>query len=483
MAPLNIIKTTVCGCLLLLLVSCAGGSRLRYDKLSQALSKQEFIPTVETIKSNPKYYGENNRFLYNMDIGVLYHYAGLYDSSNVFLERAVKIYDDLFTRSISNEAAAILVNDNVRPYRSRPYELVLLHQFMALNYLSLGNLDAALVETRRTQLLFNQWATHKDKVEKYTDDPMFHYLSSLMYKAAGETSNSLISLFKSVEAFNNGPISLPPQIRNYAYYEFLNNDRKSDIDVLKLHADTLIDSFSTLMKSSGDGEIVVVGYAGKGPVFQESTWWGTYIHGGLLILHYTGADGVEQTFTMQAPPLPEKELKKAAKGEVNKIGTTFHVKLSMPAVKSTPARTDHFTVAGDSFMVKSYEVNDLDAMSQKYFDDNRTTILLRTVIRVVLRTITAEKAKEKLETENPLANILINVGTDILADQLEHADVRSCFLIPKTIHMARISVPAGTHTIEVAARDKDGNIIGSKQLSNIKVEPGKKQFVVYPSFN
>ena len=62
-----------------------------------------------------KLYGKKNLFLYHMDIGALYHYAGVYDSSTNHLLQAADIFDDLFARSITNEAAAIMTNDNIRP--------------------------------------------------------------------------------------------------------------------------------------------------------------------------------------------------------------------------------------------------------------------------------------------------------------------------------------------------------------------------------
>ena len=80
---------------------------------------------------------------------MLYHYAGNNKESIKNFEKAEQVYEDLYTKSVTNEAAAIVTNDNVRPYRARPFEVLLMYQYQILNYLAIGDLDGALVEVRR----------------------------------------------------------------------------------------------------------------------------------------------------------------------------------------------------------------------------------------------------------------------------------------------------------------------------------------------
>jgi hypothetical protein len=465
----------------LLFQSCASRSALRQDNLSNATLSGEYLSAIKKIQKKPQLYGKLNQLLYHMDIGVLFHYAQVYDSSNVYLLRSVEIFQELFARSITNEAAAVLTNDNVRPYRSRPYELAMLHQLIAFNYQALGSNDEALVETRRAQLLFNEWERKDKSGNKFTNDPMFHYTSSIAYDAAGEFDNAMISLYKAVEAFQKGPLTLPEPVKNYAYYQFKKNDRDEDNSRLNLS--------STLPENSVDGvgndlsEIILVGYAGKGPALREQSWWGTWVKDGLLVVNYTDENGKMETMTLPAPSLPEYELRKAEKGQTTKSGTTFHIKFSLPAIKTFPSQTDHFVVRGDKIgkQFQSVVINDLDKQLEKNLEDTRAATMTRTVIRVVLRTIAAEQAKSQIQTNNGVANLLLNVGTDILADQLEHADARNCFLIPKQVHIARIPVKPGTYSVAVDAVDSRGVVIGTKTFDSIVVKNREKKFIFYPS--
>ena len=61
---------------------------------------------------------ENLPFLFER--GLVAHYADRYQESNTALSRAESISEDLYTRSISKEAAALLTTDLVRPYSVCP---------------------------------------------------------------------------------------------------------------------------------------------------------------------------------------------------------------------------------------------------------------------------------------------------------------------------------------------------------------------------
>ncbi len=465
----------------LCLYSCAGRTALRLEKLEDVVRNGDYLTAIEKIKKNPKMYGKASSFLYYMDLGVLFHYAGLYDSSTVYLQRSADIHHELFARSLTNEAAAVMVNDLVRPYRSKPYEIVLMHQIIAINYLVQGKTDEALVETRRVQLLLDEW-DRKDKAEtKYSSDPMFHFFSSIAYDAAGEFDNAAISLFKSIQAFKNGPLQLPSRIKDYAYYQLLLNDRASDIELLNIKADLPESNITEL--GNNNSEIIIIGYGGKGPSLDENTWSGTYIKDGLLVLNHTAPDGKVETISTLAPPLPETQQERE-KGEKTSSGTTFHIKFALPAMKVSPSKTESFSVrcTGTGMEYKSIVINDLEKQLQKYLQDTRAATVTRTTIRVVLRTIASQRAKASIQTESPFANLLLNIGTDVLTDQMERADIRSCFLIPQTVQIVRIPVKPGTYTLDVAAHDKSGAVINKRQFADVTLKPQEKKYIVYSSF-
>jgi hypothetical protein len=426
-----------------------------------------YIARINEIKKNRKpLYGEGvtNAFLFNMDVGVLFHYAEMYDSSNIYLGNAEGIYDDLFTKSVSNEAAALLTNDNVRPYRSKPYELTVLHQLAALNFMAMGKFDESLVETRKMQVYFNEWERTVANDKKYHTDGMFHLFSSLAYERIGESDNSLISLYHSVNAYNKGPVALPREVAGFAYDRLKAGDREDDIGQLGLNPSSGSNKWSAAM---GDAEIVIVGYVGKGPKMIEQNWTGTTTPGGNLYI--TAPD--KRAYSALSPSMPESHRGKVKHGEVH------HLKISLPELVTTPSRVDRFSAqlaAGDGQVFESVVVNDIDLQSKKALADDFGAIVARTAIRAVIRMISSNQI-QKVDTGIPALNLLKDVGTMVAADQMEKADVRMCFMLPQRIIVTRIPVSPGVHSVKLNVHDKTGGIIGRKSFDNVEVKKGEKK--------
>jgi uncharacterized protein len=473
--------------LALLLAGCADKSRLRLEKIAASAQRDDYAKAAADVRKNKDLYGSASRLLFHMDLGILFHYAGKYDSSIAELSRAVSVHDDLFAKSVSNEALSLVANDNVRPYRGKPHEIVLLHQFLAFNYLALGKYDDALVESRQVQLYMDELKRKAGKdVKAFADDGMFRYLTALNYQAAGQRDDAAISMYHAVKAYRSGPIPLPQVVARDALATLKANDRENDIQELKLTpaaapaagALGAVNAAAVAADPAGS-EIIVIGEAGRSPALDQNVFWGTYARDGMLVIHYKDANGKEMTQVLPAPGLPQSEINKAGKGGKTRSGTTFHIKFAMPAIKDMASRTRFFTVAGSAapVPVKTESLTSLEPLLDSYLKENQTAMLLRTVIRVVTRTIAAQETKSAVSGDNPLINLLLNIGTDVLADQFEQADTRTWFLLPRTVQIARLPVAPGVHSITVQAHDGSGNPLGTTAFDNITVKPGEKKFV------
>jgi hypothetical protein len=216
---------------------------------------------------------------------------------------------------------------------------------------------------------------------------------------------------------------------------------------------------------------------------DQNVFWGTYARDGVLVIHYHNAEGQEVTEAVPAPGLPASELNKAARGRRTQSGTTFHVKFALPAVKEVKSGTRFFSIAGEAAPtpVKTEALTDLRPLMERYLADNHAAMLTRTVVRVVLRTITAQETKQAVSGNNPLLNLILNIGTDVLADQLEQADTRTWFLLPRTIQVARIPVKPGTHSLTIQAHDASGNPLAAHAFDNVEVKAGEKKFLFFAS--
>jgi len=460
---------------------CADRSLQRFERISKAASNNEYGKAADEVRKNKKTYGSENALLFHMDLGVLYHYSGQYDSSIAELSQAVKIEDDLFAKSVSNEALSFLTNDNTRPYRGKAYEIVLLHEFLAFDYLALGKYDDALVEAKQAQLYLEatKRKAGKDAKNAYVDDGMFRYLSAIIYQLQNQKDDAAISMYQAVKAYKNVTpgLSMPTSVGMQAATLLKASDRQEDLKELGLTTTPLAE------KADGGSEIIFVGQAGRSPTLGQRVYWGTYEKDGVLVIHYNNAKGEEVTTVLPAPGLPASEVSKASRGRKTRSGTTFHIKFALPSSKAVASQTDFFTLAGEASPnpVRTEALTDLDPLLNQYLEEFHSSMLTRTVIRVVLRTFAAEETKSAVSGSNPLLNLFLNIGTDVLADQLEQADTRNWFLLPRTVQMARIPVKPGIHSFTVEAHSTNGQALASKAFDGISVKPGEKKFVFYTS--
>ena len=198
----------------LLFTACANKSMTRYEALAPVFEHNGIEAAINEVKKQQEdLYGDNSEFLYYFDLGVLYHYNGNYSESAVSFDKAEKIYDDLYTRSVTNEAAAIVTNDNVRPYRARPFEVLVLHEMQIMNYLALKNIDGAMVEVNRAQKAMTE-LYQKDN-DKTNDNGFLRYLTAIVYEMAGEPDEAAIAYYKTVKAYNENILNLPKEAREF----------------------------------------------------------------------------------------------------------------------------------------------------------------------------------------------------------------------------------------------------------------------------
>ena len=66
---------------------------------------------IQTLRGGSSLYGEKSRVLYNLDMGLLYHYAGMPDSSTHYLAAAEQEIQELYTKSVSLAVISFLTND------------------------------------------------------------------------------------------------------------------------------------------------------------------------------------------------------------------------------------------------------------------------------------------------------------------------------------------------------------------------------------
>lgn len=461
--------------LLVFLFSCTNKSLLRQQELNK-LSKADFPAQISMIKKS-KNYTSDEKFLKYFDQGILFHYNQQFDSSLYYLQSAEKVSEDLYAKSLTNEAASLLVNDNIRPYRPKSYEETMLYNFTAMNYLALGKIDEALVESRKGTLFLDKLAN--DNPKKYSSDGFFNYWSAMAYENQNERDNAQISLYHALNGYRKNQKHLPPEISAYAYHEFKKSDRVNDINEFGLTNSNSQFTEKAEQIDDAEKEIIIICYGGLTPALDELKFWGTYVQDGLLVVYHNDPVKGKVSETMPAPIIASSS-NHSAKDKKKFSGRTTHISFALPQKRPSKSKTDRFTAEYNGKTYQSEVVADLDALLDQNLSDERSSILLRTVIRVATRTIAAEKTKDELKSNDGFANLLINLGIDIFTDQLEMADLRSALYLPKTIQMIRIPYQ-NVNSLDLKAVSPSGVVLKNDQIHINGDSANKKLFYLFNS--
>lgn len=418
----------------MLLACCASPAKLRAESIAKPSATGDYQSAISNIEKNKKkLYNSEDAFLLEFDLGLLHHYSQNYEQSIKHLASAEQILEDLYTRSLTNEAAAILTNDNVRPYRSYPFEEQWLHAIQILNFMALNETDGAVVQSRRALLAVQ--SLEEKEGEKFNKSGLLQYLIALSFERQKSADDARIAYDNAKKNFGN---STPEQAKDIPQNE---------------------------------QEIIVVGYAGLSPVLGENKFWGTYARDGALVLYYKDATGKTQTTVLVALGLG---------GGFS--GQTITIQFAIPKMVERISQTSSFyvSVSGNGKQEKTETFSDTKDLLKQDLDNRQNTTLLRTAGRVITRTIAASKAKDKMQTGDVLTDLIVNLSTDIFTGVLEEADLRLGSAMPRTLQILRIPVKPGRHSVSIDILDNFGRKTGSFK-QNVEIKKGEKAFVFAPS--
>jgi hypothetical protein len=376
-------------------------------------------------------------------------------------QRAELLLEELYTKSLTRELAALAVTDNITKYRGESFEAILINYYKILNYLYLGDLDGALVECRRVniklQMLIDAGETH------FVDDPFLQYLTGMVYAAAGEWNDADVSFRVAREAYRDiGPelgISAP--------------------DLLACDAARTGRILGDLDSPAPDGC--------PGPVPDGFGTLNLFLESGFV------AHKIEKKVVLPIFKSDDTEdvdefahVLAAREGVVysNDVEVDYILKVAMPALVPTPVPWARAVVTpvlpGGSARRRDVAgatadvVENLDAYSAAGFDDRYGRILVRTIIRG----LTKYAAKKGADKENEALGWMVNW----LGAATERADTRCWATLPEKIFMTRLTLPEGEYDLRVELYDASGRRVDTLVIPAVRIDAGRTSFLNHRFF-
>lgn len=353
-------------------------------------------------------------------------------------------------KHILSDTGSLFVNANVIPFRLRGYEIVLLYEYQALNYLMEGDLSDALVSTRRADgeqafltqlhakalLAAKQKAEENDlsfnpqnvkqfkatmavaaKVKSSFQNAFSYYMSAILYEAAGDYNDAFVSIKNAL-----GVDPTNPYIQQ-KLLEILEERGNSQSQINQYKQSFGMKQPPAVPKN--DGQVVIAFDEAWVPLKQQVT---------VPIF----VPGLQQVQTFVFPVYNDKPL----------VSQPLSIQL---------LQGKHFIPEGNTALVTNVQ-----ALAAKALVENYPIIFTEAALRVV--------AKGAMTLAAGKDNWLLGIVADIYSVASNRADLRSWSTLPQDIQVMQMYLPAGQHAISLGYGQQQKRVTFS-------VPAGKTEFI------
>jgi uncharacterized protein len=436
----------------------------------------------------------SDRLLRTLQEGVVLHYAGRYQESNRAFEWAEQEADRRYTRSVRRGLGSLLINDRVLAYSPSSAELAIIPYFRMLNYLALGRIESAAVEARKSSL-------HLARSSERNAEPcggfgLIHYVAGMVYSAAGERNDALVSLRQAERSFNacvSARTLTPPSA--FGLDLFLAAQALGLEDV----AESARERYGITPESlpADHGDLVVLleyGYAAHRaqqdlyvPIFEDDI-------GGLEDNNAASAIAAAGAITSrvasallaepQAQPLWNQSVwnltfdAQRGAGSLDRRAVAHVLRLAWPVMRLEANRPAAARLLVNGQQVEAPALEDVSARLVRDLEAERLAILSRMVARGLIKYAATQGAEGQAEKKGgELLGRLVGAFTNAAGNALEQADTRTWSLLPDQIAMSRVRLPAGEHELKIELVGTGGAVREVIDLGRVAVRPGETVFL------
>jgi hypothetical protein len=415
------------------------------------LEEQEYRDALARIDSRE---GGRDRLLELLQRGHVLHYAGRFDESNTAFQAAEDLAAELYTRSVSQQAASLIVNDLTIDYRGKPFELAMVPFYRAFNYLSLGDPEAAQVEARKATLALAdaveatireiERLDDRETARTLQDSGFLHWFSGMLFESAGAANDAFVAYRNAARAYLTGAALtgvLPPTDlgrdldRVGLVFGF-----RHEVEALRTEAPELFPAGAMAGAGAG-GEVVFV---------LESGWIAPrdQIMLNVPILSFDRRYSSNEDWAWEL-------VNRATPGWSTDIDIEYWLTVAVPTMGrpvSGPVSAVRLSTATASATTRP--ADDLSRRAAATFDAERGQILFKTFLRALVKYGASRAAGDQDATAGALVNLLGMLT--------ERADTRCWLTLPDRLSVARLRLPPGRHELRVDYLDPAGRVVHSE---------------------
>lgn len=351
--------------------------------------------------------------------------AGDYRQSNAAFERAERIADDLYTRSLTKDVASFLISDKVLDYRPPFYEAAMIPFYRALNYLDLNQPHEALVEARKAaEVLSLRQNESRDSPKDLEMRFFLETFSALLFFDQSDWNNAVVSLRRVLTLWEEKMknfAALPDFIPSLLYVSFQKTGQTDLAQQLKARFPKIDPDFSNRTHAVLFAETGFVPY--KVPVTLA-------VPVVTIRRNDLSDEALAQTITQSL-------LANLWGYEAHEVRFSHLLTFSFPKLRSFPSLVRNVS-APDALKNRKPLENtlDLENIAQQQFKDDLPERLLKTIARVIAK----DRARVAAKKESSLLGTFVN----FLNVTTEQADTRSWVILPAKVYWDLVPVSPKT---------------------------------------
>lgn len=376
-------------------VACAT-YQTKVERARTLLSQGSHEEALVSLKPLAEAAGKD-QLIYLMDYATALQAAGKWAESNTYFYKADKLSDIQDYTSLSLESGSFLTGEEMVQYKGEDFEIVLINAMSAINYLSLGEMDEALVEVRRFNEKIRRFRQEAKRL--FTDNAFALYLSALIYETHGQWDDATIAYEKVYDLAPNYPPLAEDLIRS--------NGRAHRQEALKKWQARfpLVDA-KEILKPTKSGEVVII---------YESGW---------------------------AP-------RKAQRYD------DFRFPMMRPVWSSQSTIQPQLTFQGEAAakpieMADQPILFDVEPIAIQSLESQYAALVARRMAGIVAKRVMAERIRQDNELAGSLALLAMTLS--------DRADLRQWSTLPKAFKIYRARVPAGIYELRIDGQEKNSRL-------------------------
>lgn len=417
-------------CLIALLGT--GCSNLSLRKAQEAYRSGNLVEANAQINNYVQADGGGvDRVIAHLEWGNIARASNNFEISNLAFQLADEAIDNIDEQpeiSVTDEGLAALTNMNALPYRGTNYDRVMLSTYRALNFMQMGNVDAARVELRKA------YQRQVDAVQRNAERI--------------EGAKEAAALAKQESKGQERPAYDADRAREDKRFQEGVTEHYSDLDQYQAYAD-YVNPFSEFlqgiyfMSAAADGDDVerarkslqrAAGMVPSNAWLKEDLTMANKVANGdrvkpiTYVIFETGTAPERKQIRIDIPLFLLTD-------EIDYVGANF------PRLSKNDQYVRSLTVQASSQTRQTQVLSDIDSIVGQEFKNELPIIITKTLIASGTKALIAYGLKEATEDQNPWLAIGTRVATTLYQAATNEADLRTWATLPKQVQYARMTTP------------------------------------------